>query len=98
MRHKNKTRGPGTSPREPRPAWMWVIVAACATTSAFGSTQPADLLVTGGQVYTPGGWREALAVRDGVIVAVGTVGEVAAYRGPQTVSYTHLTLPTSDLV
>jgi hypothetical protein len=40
----------------------------------------ADLILTGGKVKTATGWAEALAVRDGVIVAVGTVEEVDALR------------------
>lgn len=32
----------------------------------------ADVLVVGGQIKTPTGWAQAMAIRDGVIVAVGT--------------------------
>src|SRR4051812_16739212 len=48
---------------------------------------PADLVVTGGRVWTQDParpWAEALAVRDGRIVAVGTADEVAATVGPDT--------------
>jgi predicted amidohydrolase YtcJ len=48
---------------------------------------PADLVVTGGRVWTQDParpWAEALAVRDGRIVAVGTAGEVVAAAGPDT--------------
>ena len=51
---------------------------------AFAAEEPADLIQTGGEVYTPSGWQEALAIRDGVFVAVGKSAEVAAYRGPAT--------------
>ncbi len=48
----------------------------------------ADLLFTGGPVYTadPAGprWAEAVAVRDGRILAVGAAAELADLRGPQT--------------
>jgi predicted amidohydrolase YtcJ len=50
-------------------------------------TAPADLVVTGGRVWTQDParpWAEALAVRDGRIVAVGTADEVAATVGPDT--------------
>ena len=42
------------------------------------------------------GDTELVALRD-VSIAVER-GEVAALLGPSAVSYTHLTLPTSDLV
>lgn len=48
----------------------------------------ADMLFTGGRVYTaePGGplWAEAVAVRDGRILAVGKTAEVDEFRGPKT--------------
>jgi predicted amidohydrolase YtcJ len=48
----------------------------------------ADLLFTGGPVYTadPAGphWAEAVAVRDGRLLAVGSAAELADLRGPQT--------------
>ncbi len=48
----------------------------------------ADLLFTGGPVYTadPTGprWAEAVAVREGRVLAVGTAVELADLRGPQT--------------
>ena len=48
----------------------------------------ADLLFTGGAVYTADParpWAEAVAVRDGRILAVGHAAELAALRGPNTV-------------
>lgn len=48
----------------------------------------ADMLFSGGRVYTadPVGpkWAEAVAVRDGRILAVGRASELAELRGPQT--------------
>lgn len=52
--------------------------------SAFTLERPADLVLTGGRVKTPTGWAEALAVQDGVIVAVGSSAEVDATRGRNT--------------
>ncbi len=40
----------------------------------------ADLILTHGKVKTATGWAEALAVRDGVIIAVGTAEDIDAYR------------------
>lgn len=48
---------------------------------------PADLVLTGGAVYTvdaAGRWAEAVAIRRGRIVAVGTDAEVRALAGPGT--------------
>lgn len=44
----------------------------------------ADLIMLGGQVKTPTGWAEAVAVRDGVIVAVGDAAAAKGRRGPKT--------------
>lgn len=48
------------------------------------NTIAADLILAGGQVLTPKGWSESLAVKDGIIVAVGKVSEVDTYRGKAT--------------
>jgi predicted amidohydrolase YtcJ len=47
-------------------------------------TTPADLILTGGKVYTPAGWAEAMAIQRGVIIAVGNAASVSALRGAQT--------------
>jgi predicted amidohydrolase YtcJ len=59
-------------------------VLAADQSPAAAADQPADLLLTGGQVYTPSGWVEAVAVRDGVIVGVGKTADVARLRGSGT--------------
>jgi hypothetical protein len=43
-----------------------------------------DLILTGGRVKTPAGWAEAIAVRRGMVLAVGTAGDIGALRGPKT--------------
>lgn len=48
------------------------------------TTQPADLVLANGKVYTPTGWSQAIAVRGNVIVAVGTDAEVASLKGSST--------------
>ena len=53
--------------------------------TAQSAAAPADLIVTGARVRTPAGWAEGLAVRRGVIVAVGDEVAVARTRGPRTV-------------
>jgi predicted amidohydrolase YtcJ len=61
-----------------------LIVAGCAMPP---QTPPADLLLVGGVIHTFDAGRsraEALAIRDGRIVAVGTTAEVEALAGPET--------------
>jgi len=45
---------------------------------------PADTILINGQVYTPGGWSEALAIRGGVIVAVGDAKATDPYKSAAT--------------
>ena len=55
--------------------------------SATGSEQPADLIFRGGPIYTVNRdrpWVEALAVRDGKIVAAGADDRAAQLRGRNT--------------
>lgn len=63
-----------------------VLLAACGGTATTGS-QLADLVITNARVYTvddANPWAEAVAIKDGKIVAVGTNGEMAAYGGSRT--------------
>jgi len=46
--------------------------------------RPADLILSGGHVKISSGWAQALAVRRGVIVALGDAKSVEAFRGPHT--------------
>jgi predicted amidohydrolase YtcJ len=46
--------------------------------------RPADVVLVGGHIRTASGWAQALAVRRGVIVAVGDAGSIESYRGPRT--------------
>lgn len=55
-----------------------------ATAEAQFPNQDADLILRGGEIYTPAGWAEAMAVRDGVIVAVGDAATVTALGGTST--------------
>lgn len=58
------------------------VQAAPAVQGAGGSQ--AEEIFTNGQVYTPKGWAEAIAVRRGVMIAIGSDAAVDAYKGPQT--------------
>lgn len=55
-----------------------------AALDAQARADAADLIVTGGKVRTSAGWADAMAVRHGVIVAVGDAAAVAKLRGPAT--------------
>jgi predicted amidohydrolase YtcJ len=46
--------------------------------------EAADLILSNGQVYTPAGWEQSIAVRNGVIIAVGDDEQVQRFRSPQT--------------
>lgn len=62
-----------------------VSVAACAAPDRAASI--ADLILTNARVYTvepDQPWAEAVAVRDGRIVAVGTAAALTSWRGPGT--------------
>ncbi|HKC71684.1 MAG TPA: amidohydrolase family protein, partial [Terriglobales bacterium] len=55
--------------------------------AAAQSLPPADTLVVNARLYTVNSrqpWAEALAVRGGNIVAVGTKAQIEKYRGPST--------------
>jgi hypothetical protein len=56
------------------------VIATVMVGSVPAAEIAADLILTGGKVKTPTGWAEALAVRDGVIIAVGTAEEIDALR------------------
>ena len=62
-------------------AGISMISAALAVHAA---TLSADLVLTDGHIRTPSGWVEALAVRDGVIVAVGKSSAMSAWRTDKT--------------
>ena len=52
-----------------------------------GNVKEADLIYCGGDIVTINDTypsAEALAIRDGKIIAVGTVDEVMAFKGPGT--------------
>jgi predicted amidohydrolase YtcJ len=47
--------------------------------------ETADLILSDGQIYTAdGGWAKAMAIRHGVVLAVGDQSDVDALKGPAT--------------
>src|ERR1700682_4727735 len=74
-----------------RPLFAAVLVIAAAhlqgVVSAAADNRSADLVVTGARIYTATPehtYAQALAVRDGRIVFVGSNSEAADWIGPQT--------------
>jgi hypothetical protein len=61
---------------------IFLVMIVILPASALG--QDADLILENAQVYTPSGWAQALAVRDGVIVAVGDIDAVSGMAGNAT--------------
>lgn len=64
-----------------------LITAWPMSLAVAGPTEPADTVLKSGRIYTvdPGPtWAEAVAIRAGRLVAVGTDRSVAAFIGPRT--------------
>jgi predicted amidohydrolase YtcJ len=63
-----------------------ILLVVCAA-SAHALQPPADLIVTNGKVYpggAPGTVHEAVALRGGIIAAVGSAAEIERLRGEHT--------------
>src|ERR1041384_7431652 len=64
-----------------------LAIAALALPLAAQAAQPADAVLVHARIYTVNArqpWAEALAIRGGNIVAVGTEPQIQKYRGPST--------------
>ena len=62
------------------PAGAFASLVAVAAQASSG----ADLILKSGDIYTPSGWVQALAVTNGVIVAVGDESAVAPFQTDKT--------------
>jgi hypothetical protein len=51
---------------------------------AHGRAASADLVLTNGRIYTPSGWKQAVAISRGVIVEIGDVAAIDKLRGADT--------------
>jgi predicted amidohydrolase YtcJ len=62
------------------------VAVAISGVAAAGtpSTQTADTIFVGGQVYTRSGWSQAVAIKDGRIVAIGTDTAIRKLTSPTT--------------
>lgn len=59
-------------------------VLLSVTMVASAATPSADLILSHGDIYTPGGWAQALAVKEGVIIGVGDESSVEAFKAATT--------------
>jgi len=57
---------------------------ALVASGALAGETPADTILVNGQIQTPTGWAAEIAVRGGVIVAVGDAKATDPYRGTAT--------------
>jgi predicted amidohydrolase YtcJ len=61
-----------------------VALGAAMTATGFAAPVEADLVLRNGEIHRDAGSAQALAVKRGVIVAVGDEAGIAAYRGANT--------------
>ena len=61
-----------------------MLAAVTVPVNARPPESPADLILNHAQIRTPTGWVEALAIRQGIIVAVGDDAALEGYRGKAT--------------
>lgn len=60
------------------------LLASVACSAQSPATEPADLILEHGVIRAAHGWAESLAIRRGVIVAVGDAASTRNLRGPAT--------------
>lgn len=72
------------------PRFNKTLLAMAAVLTAIAMDLPAqpaaeaDLILRNGEIYTPEGWAEAMAIRKGVIVAVGDAASIDRYKSGTT--------------
>jgi predicted amidohydrolase YtcJ len=70
-----------------RPALLLQVVFLTCFVNPQSPETNADVVLLHGRIYTVDSkhpWAEAIAVREGKILAVGSDGQIAKYRGPST--------------
>lgn len=60
------------------------VVLAVPARAEPAPESSADMILTNGDILTPSGWATSLAIRHGVIVAVGDDAVVSPFKGAQT--------------
>lgn len=66
---------------------LLLVGSSITSVAAAEKRAPAETIVVHGKIYTVNEeqeWAEAVAIRDGKIVAIGTDSEIQAFRGPST--------------
>jgi hypothetical protein len=64
---------------------LLLLLGAMLTAPQLQAASPgADLILSHAEIYSRGKWAQALAVKDGVILAVGDEASVAEYKTPTT--------------
>jgi hypothetical protein len=69
------------------PAFFLLLIFPAVRSWAQSPSAQADTVIVNARIYTVNAkqpWAEALAIGDGRILAVGTAGQIAAYRGSAT--------------
>jgi len=61
-----------------------LVLAALLASGAASAAPAADTVLTGGRIYTPTGWAEAVAISNGRIVRVGSTARVLELASGQT--------------
>jgi len=64
-----------------------LLTVSLAGTAMGGSRPVADTILTNARIYTVNPrapWAQAVAIKDGRILAVGSLRRIARYRGPST--------------
>ena len=61
-----------------------LMIALAAPHYAGTVTFEANLILQDGRIYTPTGWADAIAIQDGVIIAVGNQSDVNEFRDENT--------------
>src|SRR5690606_8643543 len=59
------------------------LIGTALAASGSGSL-PADLILSGSEIYVPGGWAQSVAIKDGVIIAVGDDAATAQHKTSST--------------
>ena len=60
------------------------LIAPAHAGAQPGTAETVDLILANGQIRTPTGWVQSMAIRDGVIVATGDDATIAATNGTAT--------------
>ncbi|MEL1251101.1 amidohydrolase [Aurantiacibacter gilvus] len=64
--------------------WASAATAQSAEERAVAIEEPATVVIVNGRVMTPDGFEEAVAIENGIIVAVGSNDEISGFAGSAT--------------